>query len=281
MQDIFTIQYTLKLLQQFILSTNFRMKRKFVINILFALIDDDENELREIIKLLPVKKRRKETNELLRCRGREGTYAILIDKYLLTDDDKFVKFLRVTPNLFYDILENIRNEITTIPCNRNPNPICPEQKLCLVLRYLNLFGYFTTFLSLVILLSLSRYLATGETQSSLSFSFRISQTWIGKILKEVLHAISTNLMFALPHPTREAFLKNEQDFFTKWNFPNVVGCLDGKHVRLRCPDKTGSLYFNYKDYFSMVLFALVDANYKFIAIDVGSYGREGDAGTQL
>lgn len=44
---------------------------------------------------------------------------------------------------------------------------------------------------------------------------------------------------------------------------------------------SGSLFFNYKEYFSTLLLALVDAQYKFIAVDIGSYGREGDAGTFL
>jgi len=57
--------------------------------------------------------------------------------------------------------------------------------------------------------------------------------------------------------------------------------IDGKHVRIKCSNNTGSLFFNYKDYFSIVLLALVDANYKFITIDVGSFGREGDSGIFL
>ncbi|XP_060869485.1 uncharacterized protein LOC132944251 [Metopolophium dirhodum] len=75
--------------------------------------------------------------------------------------------------------------------------------------------------------------------------------------------------------------KKASEFWTKWNFPNCVLAIDGKHVRVRCPEKTGSLFFNYKDYFSIVMLAMVDANYKCISIDVGSFGREGDSGIFL
>lgn len=124
----------------------------------------------------------------------------------------------------------------------------------------------------------SRYLATGESQNSLSFAFRISQSHISQIIRKTLNAMRNRMFFALPSPTYYQFVSNAQKFWKKWNFLNVIGCLDGKHIRIQCPNKSGSFYFNYKDYFSIVLFALVDADYKFIAIDVGSFGREGDAG---
>jgi hypothetical protein len=53
--------------------------------------------------------------------------------------------------------------------------------------------------------------------------------------------------------------------------------MDGKHVRIAAPDQTGTLYYNYKGYFSIVLLAMVDANYKFLIVDIGSYSK-GDAG---
>lgn len=82
----------------------------------------------------------------------------------------------------------------------------------------------------------------------------------------------------MPLPTTDTLLKNSEEFERLWNFPNCIGCIDGKHVRVRCPKNTGSQFYNYKQYFSIHLQAICDAKYKFIAIDVGAYGRHSDSG---
>lgn len=56
-----------------------------------------------------------------------------------------------------------------------------------------------------------------------------------------------------------------------------MGALDGKHILIHCPTKTGSEYFNYKHSFSVILLAVVDANYCFTYIDIGTNGRVNDA----
>jgi len=57
-----------------------------------------------------------------------------------------------------------------------------------------------------------------------------------------------------------------------------MGAIDGKHVVLQCPRNSDREYFNYKNTFSIVLFALVDANYNFMFVDAGCQGRISDSG---
>ncbi|KAK3726594.1 hypothetical protein RRG08_057671 [Elysia crispata] len=67
-------------------------------------------------------------------------------------------------------------------------------------------------------------------------------------------------------------------FEEMWQFPNCIGALGGKHIAIKAPSGEGLSYYNYKHFHSIILLALVDANLKFLYVDVGANGRSGDAG---
>ena len=70
-----------------------------------------------------------------------------------------------------------------------------------------------------------------------------------------------------------------EEFKVKWNYPCCIGTLDGKHVAIQQPGTADRIFFlNYEHLFSLLFLALVDANYKFMYVDVGASGRAGDGG---
>jgi hypothetical protein len=73
----------------------------------------------------------------------------------------------------------------------------------------------------------------------------------------------------------ENWLSKTDEFYERTNFPNCLGAVDSKHIRMCEPDSSGSLFFNYKNFLSTVLMALVDADYCIINIDVGACGASG------
>ena len=102
---------------------------------------------------------------------------------------------------------------------------------------------------------------------------------VALVVCEVCEAIWNQLQpIHLPEPTQDLWRQTENGFRERWQFPNCIGALDGKHVLIQAPPCSGSTYFNYKKSFSIVLLALVDYRYRFTFVDIGSYGSNSDSG---
>lgn len=64
------------------------------------------------------------------------------------------------------------------------------------------------------------------------------------------------------------------DFEKRWNFPNCLGAVDGKHIKIKPPPESGSYFFKYKHFHGQVLMAI--ANYDLIYFHFGTNGRVSD-----
>ena len=124
------------------------------------------------------------------------------------------------------------------------------------------------------------YLATGDSYKSLAYGFRVAPNTIVSVVLEVCQAIYDHYhetAFKCP-TTEEQWTEVAQGLSDKWNFHHCCGCIDGKHVRMQAPPHSGSLYYNYKGLYSIIMLALVDANCKFFICGCGAYGADSDAG---
>jgi len=185
-----------------------------------------------------------------------GHYDKLLEELRVEDSQAFANFIRLPIELFDELL----HLVTPLIEKRSTNfrvPISPGLRLATTLRHM----------------------ASGEKYSSLLYNFRVSAPSLCNIVPEVCRAIVTVLsdeVISAPR-TPEQWRTIADEFHQRWNVPHACGALDGKHIYIRKPANSGSVYYNYKGYFSIVLMALVDAQYRFVWVDIGGDGSMSDA----
>ena len=89
------------------------------------------------------------------------------------------------------------------------------------------------------------FLATGESFWMLHICFRRGVSTIASAVYEVCDAIYSVLqpIYMVP-PTEDDWRQIEHRFRSRWNFPNCVGVIDGKHTTMKKPPNSQSLFYN-------------------------------------
>ena len=125
-----------------------------------------------------------------------------------------------------------------------------------------------------------RFHGTSISSHSLAHEFRYPHNTISLIVSETCEAIIAEYMEeVIKYPkTPEEWKEVARGISDRWNFYNVCGALDGKHVAVKWPTGSGSIYFIFKKFYSIVLMALMDSQYIFHFVDVGAQGSTSDGG---
>ena len=124
-----------------------------------------------------------------------------------------------------------------------------------------------------------RFLATVHAMTTIAYNFRIGVSTARQLILDVCTAIwNTLASINLPVPSEAEWHSIAKDFYARWNFSNCIGAIDGKHIMIQCLSNSGSLFFNYKSYFSIVLLAVASADYRFVMVGIGAYGSSNDSG---
>ncbi|CAH2003063.1 unnamed protein product [Acanthoscelides obtectus] len=191
---------------------------------------------------------------LLESRYLEGAFFVLFQQ-LKEDETKFLNYFRKSVSSFDELLQRVQTQLQRQDTNMR-NCIQPEQMLAVTLRYL----------------------ASGCSFTDLYYSYRLGISTISKIVREVCDILWSCLVEeCIPKLTKERFESVAAGFEKRANFFHCIGAVDGKHIRIVKPEFSGSLYYNYKSYFSVVLMAVADSNCRFIYVVVGAYGSECDS----
>lgn len=89
-------------------------------------------------------------------------------------------------------------------------------------------------------------------------------------MRRLTHVISRMASTIITWPNEEE-KQETRNFFQMKGFSNVIGAIDGSHIRIDKPSSDPDSYYNRKKYFSIhvciflyVLFFLQNFNYKYI-----------------
>ncbi|KAG5888607.1 hypothetical protein JTB14_037819 [Gonioctena quinquepunctata] len=172
---------------------------------------------------------------------------------LLEDHEGFFGYTRMTPKLFEILLTKVGPKLQKDP---SKNPLPPVHRLLITLHYLS----------------------EGCSMKEIACGHYLGHSTVSVIIKETTKALWEVLApSVLKVPSVEEWKAIANGFYERWNLPNCIGAVDGKHVNIQAPKHSGSTFFNYKKNFSIVLMASCDAFYRFTLVDIGAAGGNHDS----
>lgn len=122
------------------------------------------------------------------------------------------------------------------------------------------------------------FMASLDKYASIADRFGMSESTACCAIRNLIHFIHEKLLEKVvlwPSPEEQQEMKDM--FLELKGFPGIVGMIDGSHITIRKPKERGVDYYNRKDYYSIVLQAVVREDLRFTHLYAGWPGKVHDA----
>ncbi|XP_062619673.1 putative nuclease HARBI1 [Saccostrea cucullata] len=107
-----------------------------------------------------------------------------------------------------------------------------------------------------------RFIATGAHLRLVGDSLNISESSVGRIVKDVAGAIVQIFRNFINFPAGERAAKVMEGFRRIAGFPKVLGCVDGTQIRISTPTENEADFVNRKGFHSLNVQMVCDPNFR-------------------
>ena len=162
-------------------------------------------------------------------------------------EERFKKTFPVSRGTFQQILGKLYNFL--MKGTVNEEPISPECRLAICLYRLGREDYLYTIAELA---------GIGESTTS-GIVVEVCQLIVEVLWEETVSTLWPD--------NEEKMMDLMKCMDTEWQFTHAYAATDGSHIPIRCPPggaEAAKEYYNFKNFYSIVLMAIVDSKYRFL-----------------
>ncbi|KAL1479123.1 hypothetical protein MTO96_052122 [Rhipicephalus appendiculatus] len=125
------------------------------------------------------------------------------------------------------------------------------------------------------------YLGTQQTMYQIADKFDVSESTVHAAISRVLDFLDSISAREICWPDRDQRERNKRTFMKlvrrRSGLPDVVGAIDGSHVRIARPTQSEQSYYDRKKFHSIILQGVCDADMMFIDVFIGIPGTAHDS----
>ncbi|XP_066585450.1 putative nuclease HARBI1 [Prorops nasuta] len=169
-------------------------------------------------------------------------------------DADFKSHFRITRNTFHFLIELLHPYLERKSERYGRHSLLPEKQLLLSLWLM----------------------ATPNSFRCVGDRFGISKSTAWRSLRRVINALYSFLHTFIKWPLVEEAKTTMRKIKQNYRFPNVIGAIDGTHIKIAAPRERAEAYIDRKGNHSLQLQAVCDENLKFLHVYCGEAGSVHD-----